>query len=79
MIIPGLADRKSQTIRDKKGATKQITFSGVLQHLPTDIAGQFKGAVILCQLNQHNEKEDMVELSSLACDSKLVVITIGVM
>lgn len=55
-----------------------IRFEAVLQHIPLDVISRYNGGVILGNLTGNNEKADLIRLSTLACESRKVRITLEV-
>lgn len=55
-----------------------IKFDAVLQHIPLDVNSRYNGGVILGHLTGNNEKADLIRLSTLACESRKVKITLEV-
>jgi hypothetical protein len=56
-----------------------IKFEAVLQHIPLDITSRYNGGIILDNLTGHMEKADLIRLSTLACESRNVRITLEVL
>lgn len=55
-----------------------ITIEAVLQHTPLDVISRYNGGIILSNLTGNNEKEDLIRLTILACESRKVKITLEV-
>jgi len=55
-----------------------IRFLAVLQHIPLDISSSYHGGILLGNLRDYMSHDDLVRLSTLACDKKTVRVILEV-